>query len=208
MKIYMDLLIHNLRKDAKASTQTNIAAELNYLTFDLIGDLAFASPFNALKDRKEHPWMATFFKSIIENTILGNLFGFPLLVHFVALFANSLRKASMRQMEYTQEKVKKRIRQGTQRPDFITQVLENNDLEDTSKGMTLAEIDITFNSIMIAGSETTATLLSGCMYLLAKNKGVADGLKLEVRRAFEDADEITVVKVSSILEIPLRILKQ
>lgn len=200
MKTYMDLLINNLREDAEASAQTNMVAELNYLTFDLIGDLAFASPFDALKDRKTHPWMATFFESIIEGTILGNLLGFPLLVPFIALFANSLRKSSVRQIKYTQEKVKARIEQGTQRPDFMAQVLKNNDLEDTSKGMTRAEIDITFNLLMIAGSETTATLLSGCMYLLAKNKRAADELKTEVRQAFANADEITVVKVSSSLK--------
>jgi cytochrome P450 len=192
----MDLLISNLREDAEAKKPVNMVAYLNYLTFDLIGDLAFASPFDALKERKEHPWMATFSKSIIEGTILGNLLGFPLLVPIIALFANSLRKSSRQQIEYTQEKVKERIAEGTQRPDFMAQVLINNDFEDTTKGMTRAEIDITFNLLMIAGSETTATLLSGCMYLLARSKRVADRLKNEVRGAFADADEVTVVKAS------------
>jgi cytochrome P450 len=191
----MDLLINNLREDAEAKKPVNMVAYLNFLTFDLIGDLAFASPFDALKDRKEHPWMATFFKSIIEGTVLGNLLGFPFLVPFIALFANSLRKSFNKQIEYTREKVKERIAGGTQRPDFMAQVLKNNDFSDTSKGMTRAEIDVTFNLLMIAGSETTATLLSGCMYLLAKNKRITKELKEEVRRAFSNADEITVVTV-------------
>jgi cytochrome P450 len=147
--------------------------------------------------------MATLFKSIIEGTILGNLLGFPILVPIIALFANSLRKSSKQQIEYTQEKVKERIAGGTHRPDFMAEVLKNNDFDDTSKGMTRAEIDITFNLLMIAGSETTATLLSGCMYLLAKNKRVAEDLKKEVRGAFADANEITVVKVRQKLKMCL-----
>lgn len=57
-------------------------------------------------------------------------------------------------MEYTQEKVKERMEQGT-----------------------------------------------GCMYLLAKKQRVADILKKEVRGAFKNADEISVVKVKSSLEL-------
>ncbi|TID27444.1 putative secreted glycosidase [Venturia nashicola] len=198
IQTYMDLLVKNLREDAEASTQTNITAELNYLTFDLIGDLTFASPFNALRNREEHPWMTNMFKSIYERTIMGALLEFPIFFPFLALFAGSLKKGSMRQMEYCLRKVKERIEQGAQRPDFMAQVLKNNDLEDTSKGMTRAEIDITFNTLMSAGSETTATTLSGCMYLLAKNKRVAEKLKTEVREAFGNGNEISVVKTNQL----------
>jgi cytochrome P450 len=195
MKTYMDLLINNLHEDAEHKSTVDMVAYLDFLTFDLIGDLSFASPFDALKNRKHHPWMSTFYKSVIEGTILGQLLGFPIFLPFIALFSGSLRKAGLQQLKYTQEKVAERIEAGSERPDFMAQVMKNNDFADADKGMTRAEVDVTFNLLMIAGSETTATLLSGCMYLLARNKRVVDILKKEVRGAFGDADEITVVKV-------------
>jgi cytochrome P450 len=201
MKTYMDLLVNNLREDAGRNSSVDMVAYLDYLTFDLIGDLSFASPFDALKNRKAHPWMSTFYKSVIEGTILGQLLGFPILLPFVALFSGSLRKAGLQQLNYTQQKVAERIEAGSERPDFMAQVMKNNDFTDVDKGMTRAEVDVTFNLLMIAGSETTATHLSGCMYLLARNKRVADILKREVREAFENADEITVVKVCNFIFI-------
>jgi cytochrome P450 len=197
MKNYIDLLINNVRKDAQEKRSVDMVAYLNYLTFDLIGDLCFASPFDALKNRNEHPWMATFFKSIIEGTVLGQLLGFPILLPFIALFSGPLRRAADQQFKYTQEKVKERIDGGSERPDFIAQIMKNNDFADTQKGMMRGEVDTTFNLLMIAGSETTATLLSGCMYLLARNENVAAKLKEEVRGEFENAEDITVVTVRS-----------
>jgi cytochrome P450 len=195
MKTYMDQLISNIREDAQEQRSVDMVAYLNFLTFDLIGDLSFASPFDALKDRKEHPWMATFFKSIIEGTVLGQLIGFPVFIPFILLFSGSLRKGAKQQFKYTQEKVQERIDTGSERPDFMAQVMKNNDFTDTERGMTRGEVDTTFNLLMIAGSETTATLLSGCMYLLARNENVAAKLKEEVRGAFENAEDITVIKV-------------
>jgi cytochrome P450 len=201
MKTYIDLLINNLHEDTQQGRSVDIVAYLNYLTFDLIGDLSFASPFDALKNRAAHPWMSTFFASVIEGTILGQLLQFPILLPLLSLFSGSLRKSAKQQIEYTQEKVRGRIEGGAERHDFMAQVLKNNDFADLDKGMTRPEIDVTFNLLMIAGSETTATLLSGCMFLLAKNKGIARKLKDEVRRAFADTEEITVVKVCFELDL-------
>lgn len=47
------------------------------------------------------------------------------------------------------------------------------------------------NSLIIAGSETTATALSGCAYYLCKNRHVLDRLCEEVRSNFESSSEIT-----------------
>jgi hypothetical protein len=196
MKTYMDLLVSNLREDAQQNRSVDMVAYLNWLTFDIIGDLSFASPFDALKSRQSHPWMSTFFKSIIEGTVLGQLLGFPILLPFLILFAGPLKSAQKRQLEYTRDKVQERIDGGSERPDFMAQVLKNNDFSDVHTGMTRGEIDVTFNLLMIAGSETTATLLSGCMYLLTQNENVTVKLKEEVRKAFSNSDEITVVKVS------------
>jgi cytochrome P450 len=65
-------------------------------------------------------------------------------------------------MSYTKDKIEKRIDQGTDRPDFMLFVLRHND----EKGMSREDIQATFNVLMVAGSETTATLLARYTYLL------------------------------------------
>lgn len=50
--------------------------------------------------------------------------------------------------------------------------------------------------LVLAGSETTATLLSGATYLLLKNPDALEKLQKEVRSAFGSADEITIASVS------------
>lgn len=50
--------------------------------------------------------------------------------------------------------------------------------------------------LVAAGSETTATLLSGVTYLLLSNPEAMAKLKIEIRNAFYSADEITIASAS------------
>lgn len=60
---------------------------------------------------------------------------------------------------FTKEKVKKRIAQGDkERPDFMARVLKYN--TNDGDGITIPEIESTFELLAIAGSETTAYVKS------------------------------------------------
>ena len=61
--------------------------------------------------------------------------------------------------------VAKRIESGVKRPDIMQFVLENN----SSKGMSRGEIEATVNLAMIAGSDTSATALTGLVWYLLHN---------------------------------------
>lgn len=50
----------------------------------------------------------------------------------------------------------------------------------------------------MAGSETTASLLSGVIYYLLKNPSVLEKLVKEIRSAFPTEDTITIASVSSL----------
>jgi cytochrome P450 len=66
------------------------------------------------------------------------------------------------------------------------------------------------NTLIVAGSETTASALSGATYLLATNPAVLEKLNNEVRCAFTTEDEIDLVStgqlkyLSAVLEETLR----
>ena len=60
------------------------------------------------------------------------------------------------------------------------------------------EIESTSAILVLAGSETTATLLSGVTYLLLKNPRVLGLLQAEVREKFANEDEVNLVGVKAL----------
>jgi len=116
----------------------------------------------------------------------------PLLSQLVRMTVFPMVSKRLGMMGYTKGMIEKRIDQGTDRPDFMSYVLRHND----EKGMSREEIQATFNLLMIAGSETTATLLAGCTYLLQKNPRILQKLNAEIRDKFSDEKEITMLSVS------------
>lgn len=200
IKKYVDLLISHMHEDAEAGEPVDLVSYFNFVTFDIVADLSFASPLGALEERKEHPWMATFFKGIKFGTIITQFMLIPGVTFIVTLIALAwnLRGLERKSFEFTRAKVAERLEKGTERPDFMGAVQRNNEKAEDGEGITRAEIDATFNILMVAGSETTATLLSGCMYLLQKNPHVREKLQEEVRGTFSNEDEITVTKVNSL----------
>jgi len=62
--------------------------------------------------------------------------------------------------------------------------------------MTRDEVNLTAAVILIAGSETTATVLSGAAYNLARNAHVRRKAQVEVRTAFKSDDDITLSSLS------------
>lgn len=63
--------------------------------------------------------------------------------------------------------------------------------------MTIQEIIGNSRVLLTAGSETTATLLSGATYYLLQNPEVLRRLQSEVREAFKIVDDITLRSVST-----------
>ena len=68
--------------------------------------------------------------------------------------------------------------------------------------MTREEIISNSGVLLVAGSETTATLLSGATYYLLSNPIVIKKLQAEVRDDFQSEDEITPLSVRSPGKLP------
>jgi cytochrome P450 len=73
-------------------------------------------------------------------------------------------------------------------------ILKHND----ERGMTHAEIGQTSGTFVIAGSETSATLLSGATYYLLQNPSWLAKLKDEIRTAFATESEISFAPLSQL----------
>lgn len=200
----------NLHEDAKDNKPVDIVAALNWTTFDIIGDLCFGEPFHNLELRRPHIWLNTLFDKIRIIVILMQLAtipGFSIAIKALQRLSQSAGGFSF--LPYTEKLIDRRTKLGASRPDFMSRVLEQN--RDDGTGITRDEINATMALLVVAGSETTATLLSGCLYLLLRNPDKLNKLREEILAEFQSADDITILRVNrlpylfAVLEESLRV---
>lgn len=72
---YLDLLILKLHEQIQgpADGKVDLARWYNFITFDIIGDLCFGEPFDALKNEDYNFWIANIFKGVKFATYLTAL---------------------------------------------------------------------------------------------------------------------------------------
>ncbi|KAJ5566018.1 Cytochrome P450 [Penicillium sp. DV-2018c] len=206
VKGYVDLLVKRLRDLAQSGSATvDMTRWYNYTTFDIIGDLAFGESFGCLENSRYHFWVSVIF-SHFRNAAWANVlrrvpFG-PMLMNWI--IPRKVREDKAVQNEMTKEKVKARIAHGDNgRPDFLSNVLK----QPVGKGMTEDELVSNSYVLIIAGSETTASLLSGVTYYILTVPGVFDKLKAEIRGAFSSEEQITWTAVNQ-LKYTLAVLNE
>ncbi|KAL2782996.1 cytochrome P450 [Aspergillus keveii] len=89
--------------------------------------------------------------------------------------------------QYSVDQNKKRLQAGPQQADFLTRMLQSWKEE----GLSLDELQAQADVPILAGSETSATALSGTFYYLSRNPAVYQKLADESRRAFKSYEEMT-----------------
>lgn len=90
---------------------------------------------------------------------------FPAVKYLGKLIVNKDMLAKRQEfMQWVSSQVAKRIERETDRPDFMSHILAHNG----EKGLEMSKAQLDSNAFLIltAGSETTATLLSGATYLV------------------------------------------
>jgi cytochrome P450 len=191
IKGYVDLLMQRLRENiACGKSAVDIVAWYNFTTFDIIGDLAFGEPFDCLKNSNYHQWITMLFGNIKMSSyanVARRLPGWKFIVPLITPKHVLSQKDS--HMALTTEKVNSRLGKTNDRPDFFANILKHN---NTEKGFSIPEMITNGSTLIIAGSETTATLLSGVTYLLLRNPCVLAKLQDEIRSAFTKEEEITL----------------
>ncbi|KAK9425476.1 putative Isotrichodermin C-15 hydroxylase [Seiridium unicorne] len=198
VKYYVDLLIRQLRGNMEQGKVVDMTKWYNYTTFDIIGELAFADPFNSLANSNYHPWVALIFSSIKAGGIKMFLDHYWFLKPFILLvFGKDDIRKFIESRELAKQKTEKRLAQGVDesRKDFMTYILRHN---SDNKGMTHDEILVNCLSLIVAGSETTATALSGLTFHLTKNPEVYQRLAGEIRAAFSSEESINMTSTSQL----------
>lgn len=189
----VDLFISRLQEQARAGGVIEINKWYNFVTFDVIGDLVFGESFHCLQETQYHPWVSIICNYIKAFSLLKTSNFYPVLT---TLIIRCIPESVLREKHFhdqmTKEKVHERLNLGSERPDIIEYIKKSND----EKGMTVPELEETLTILVLAGSETTATALSGITNYLLRNKLVLQRLTDDLRRAYKDEKEMTMTSLA------------
>ena len=195
---YVELLIIRLTEKAKAKEPIDIVQWLNFTTFDIVGHLALGESFHCLEELRYHGWVAILFTQFKAAAMFVSLRFFGLDKVVKILLPSTLLKKRAEHANIANERIQRRLQRGdadTVRNDFMTYVLRYND----EKGMSVPEIEATFRTLVVAGSETTATALSGIILHLFRNPKAYEQLSDEVRDSFSHESEICAERVKDLV---------
>ncbi|KAK8051841.1 cytochrome P450 [Apiospora rasikravindrae] len=188
---YVDLLIKRLRHHGGGGVKAlNMREWLNWTTFDIIGDLGFGSPFGCLENSSYHPWVSAITRIVKVGSYIQALYELGGIQLVTCMVNSGIWRSRSEHKKQVHAKLIQRIQLDTERSDLIQGLLRSQD------SLSFDQISAAAATLIVAGSETTATLLSGVVFLLAKNKDKLALLTKEVRSTFDKDDEITLSSVS------------
>lgn len=164
-------------------------------TFDIMADFTFAEPLHMLDNSEYVSWVKTIFGGIKFGTRLRAIRMLGIIsrsaLEKIRSYVPSLRKKSMQHLKYITDRIDRRLAKTPDRPDLWSRILEKGgDPRSTDAGLSLQEHYSIASLFMVAGTETTATALSGTMYYLLKNPEYMIKLQHELRSAFSSIDDM------------------
>ncbi|ORY03149.1 isotrichodermin C-15 hydroxylase [Clohesyomyces aquaticus] len=191
---HANTLVSQLRKLAQTSNSphqpsvVNMTDWVNFFTMDVIGDLAFGEPFGCLSRGEYHDWVRTLFMYLKFMSIAAAPRYYPWLEWgLMKLIPKSIMEGQRTHQKYADERINKRLELETSRSDFMSAFIKKN--HDFSV-MSRKELLSTFNFVIIGGSETTATVLTGLFTHLATDWRVRETLCREIRARFKREEDI------------------
>jgi cytochrome P450 len=190
---FIDLLVRRIHEETDAGRKAlNAEAWYNWTTFDITGELIFGEAFGCLQSSKYHAWIEFVFGTVKWGigTSTMSYIGLHWLVQLLYHYAGS-GKALAQVRGYTRAMLEKRMEMPEGREDLFEGLVRRREEWDISFEKLSANAFI----LILAGSETTATTLSGATYFLLTNPDALSRLQHEVRSTFKSADEINIAAV-------------
>ncbi|AEO65383.1 uncharacterized protein THITE_2143111 [Thermothielavioides terrestris NRRL 8126] len=183
---------------AAGNRSLNVSDWYTYLAFDMMGDLCFAEPFGCLDQASNTQWSTSVINVFVAATWTQGIRR----ISGVGTWLESLmtrllvpaKAAAWRtiHLENSREKTVRRLADSDRdHPDFISQILNS----ESAKSLSRTEIILNMALFISAGTDTTATALTGWTYFVCTHPDVYGRLVGEIRGAVTAADDIRWEKV-------------
>jgi cytochrome P450 len=164
---------------------------------DIMADLSFNESLDLLENAQLSPWVQAIFAGIKLTTRLQAL---KRLGSIPSMLIDNLMKSPIIQAQFWNHfnhcirRVDRRFNLQPERPDLWSAVLDKNNKDNLSKQEHYSNASL----FMIAGTETTASALSGIVHNVLINPSTLTTLLHEIRTAFPNSDDVTLQRCSNL----------
>lgn len=161
-----------------------------------MANLTFGESLNQLSASSYHPWVKSIFSHVKMMSVSQVCRAWPGLTSLLSsLLSRDTKQKGKMHVGFSNEQIDKRMARKTERPDIWTFVTRHGESEG---GLKPSELYSNGSLFMLAGTETTASELSGLTYLLLKNPDKMERLTKEIRTAFSSFDDMTMTNLSQL----------
>lgn len=164
---------------------------------DIIGDLVFGESFGCVDQGRFHPWISFIFSNLTNMMYAQMITTMGYLGSFIqALVPRRIMAQAFAHAQSTRDKVDRRLaRKDDARPDLISGIWHKI---GAPAGISREELYADSQIMIMAGSETSATLLAVTVYYLLRSPEKLARLTGEVRGAFASGEDIAFALVSKL----------
>ncbi|KAJ6150089.1 hypothetical protein N7471_001288 [Penicillium samsonianum] len=184
------------QKEGPGTREANMSLLLNATTYDIITDLTFGESANTLE--QETDWIGfvmPMVKARITSRVVTKYVSF-FVTTISSLFPVLFPSATVKFHQSNIAALDRRLDSSAddKRPDLLTLVMPHL---GGPQGFSIGQLRSTVGSLMIAGSETTASVLTSANYFVLSHPQIYARLKEEVRASFEREEDINIIAVNN-----------
>ncbi|KAL2044707.1 hypothetical protein N7G274_002481 [Stereocaulon virgatum] len=159
---------------ANAGGRVNVSRTFNFYNFDVMGDLAFGQSFNMLTLSEYHSVV-----KLLHKGLQGLGYHFPTWFFRIMIAVPRLDDEWSEFMHYCSKEMQDRITRGTSTPDISSTLLKPYDGAKPS-GAELRMLEGDANLNIVAGSDTTAAVMTYIIYELVRHPSHISKLRKEL----------------------------
>jgi cytochrome P450 len=194
LKKHVNLLVEKLDGVAAGQLGANIVEWYNFTTFDIMADLTFGESLHQLTDASYHPWVWAIFSHIKMIALSRMSREWPGVSQLLrAMLPKDAKEKQKQHLRFSANLLDKRMARKPEQPDIWSFVTRNAGREEALHPTELYSNGALF---MLAGTETTATLLSGLTFMLLKHPDRLRRLTDEVRSSFASDGNMSMSSLS------------
>ncbi|MCJ1251964.1 hypothetical protein MMC30_009202 [Trapelia coarctata] len=168
----------------------NFADWSNYFSFDIMGTLCFGKSFNMLEKEDNRYILDLIMDGTQGIATMAHMPGL-LKIHLTDIIPNKLDTGMKKFKAYSKAQSDERIRNDANIKirDFYSYLLKARDPE-TGKGFSEAELLSEASALIVAGSDTSSTVLTATLFYLLHNPRTLTTLTTEIRSTFPTLEAI------------------